>query len=175
MWQILKTAVQQWSQHRSARMGAALAYYSVFSMGPLLLIVTAIAGLFFGQEAVRQGLAQQFASLLGQSGGQAIEAMLAGANSQRSGLLAASFGLALLLLAATGVVVQLKDALNTIWDVTDPADAGAWWYVRTYLVSFAGIIGLGFLLAVSLAVSTGIAAFSSRLGAASAAIVEVVN
>ena len=79
-WQILKTALDQWFRHRSPRLGAALAYYSVFSLGPLLLIVTSVAGLFFGAEAVRSSLTAQFRSLLGDAGGKAVEAMLAGAS-----------------------------------------------------------------------------------------------
>ena len=87
--QVLKTAVDQWFRHRSARLGAALAYYSVFSMGPLLLIVTSVAGLFFGADAVRGSLSAQFRSLLGDTGSKAVEAMLAGASSATSGRLAA--------------------------------------------------------------------------------------
>ena len=77
-WKILKIAVDQWFTHRSARLGAALAYYSVFSMGPLLLIVISIAGLFFGADAVRGSLTSQFRSMLGETGSKAVEAMLAG-------------------------------------------------------------------------------------------------
>src|SRR3954469_10063030 len=123
-WIVLKTAVDQWLRHRSARLGAALAYYSVFSMGPLLLIVTSIAGLFFGADAVRGSLTTQFKSLLGDTGSKAVEAMLAGASSPQSGRLAALTGVVLLLVAALGVVVQLKDAMNTIWNVDEPTEAG---------------------------------------------------
>jgi membrane protein len=171
---VLKTAVDQWFRHRSARLGAALAYYSVFSMGPLLLIVTSVAGLLFGADAVRGSLSAQFRSLLGETGSKAVEAMLAGASSAQSGHLAAIAGVALLLVAALGVVAQLKDAMNTIWNVEEPSEAGLWWYVRTYLVSFAGILGLGFLLAISLIVSAGLAALSASSGAA-AAIGEAIN
>ena len=80
-WKILKIAIDQWFTHRSARLGAALAYYSVFSMGPLLLIVISIAGLFFGADAVRGSLTSQFRSMLGETGSKAVEAMLAGASS----------------------------------------------------------------------------------------------
>ncbi len=173
--QVLKTAVAQWFQHRSARLGAALAYYSVFSMGPLLLIVTSVAGFFFGDEAVRGSLSAQFRSLFGDTGSKAVEAMLAGASSATSGRLAAVFGTLLLLVAALGVVVQLKDAMNTIWNVKEPEEAGFWWYLRTYLVSFAGILGLGFLLAVSLVLSTIIAALSSWAGPLSLAVGEATN
>jgi len=171
---VLKTAIDQWFRHRSARLGAALAYYSVFSMGPLLLIVTSVAGLFFGADAVRGSLTAQFRSLLGEAGSKAVEAMLAGASSEQSGRLAAITGLVLLLVAALGVVVQLKDAMNTIWNVEEPKEAGLWWYLRTYLISFAGILGLGFLLAVSLVISAVLGAMSSWSGSA-AAIGEVIN
>jgi membrane protein len=88
--------------------------------------------------------------------------------------LAAVTGIVLLLVAALGVVVQLKDAMNTIWNVEEPKEAGLWWYVRTYLISFAGILGLGFLLAVSLVVSAALAALSSWSGSGSA-VGEAVN
>jgi membrane protein len=175
MWKILKTAIDQWFVHRSARLGAALAYYSVFSMGPLLLIVISIAGLFFGADAVRGNLTAQFRSLLGETGSKAVEAMLAGASSPHTGRLAAVTGVILLLVAALGVVSQLKDAMNTIWNVEESTEAGVWWYVRTYLVSFAGVLALGFLLAVSLVLSTALAAFSSWTGTASTVIGEAVN
>ena len=167
--------MDQWFRHRSARLGAALAYYSVFSMGPLLLIVTSIAGLFFGADAVRGSLTSQFKSLLGETGSKAVEAMLAGASSESSGMIASVVGVLLLLVAALGVVVQLKDAMNTIWNVEEPKEVGIWWYLRTYLMSFAGILGLGFLLAVSLVVSASLAAFSSWFGTGTALIGEAIN
>lgn len=116
---VIRTAVDQWFRHRSAQLGAALAYYSVFSMGPLLLIVTSIAGLFFSMDAVRGSLGAQFRALLGDTGSKAIEAMLAGASSPQSGRIAAISGVVPLLIAALGVVVQLKDAMNTIFEITD--------------------------------------------------------
>src|SRR5262245_9045452 len=140
MWKVLTNAYSNWSRHRSARLGAALAYYSVFSLGPLLLIVIAIAGLWFGQDAVRGSLTGQFRELLGPDGAQAVEAMLKGASSPQGGGIAAFVGVVLLLIAALGVVVQLKDALNTIWDAPDTQGSGVWWYVRTYLISLAGVM-----------------------------------
>jgi membrane protein len=164
MWNLLKTAGNDWLRHSDARLGAALAYYSVFSLGPLLLIVVSVAGLFFGEDAVRTALTTQFRSLLGPLGSQAVETMLKGAGSQASGTLTAALGIILLLVAAVGVVAQLKDAINTIWETKEPEGAGIWWYLRTYLISFAGILGLGFLLAVSLVISTTLSAISSWLG-----------
>jgi membrane protein len=164
MWAVITRAANDWLKHHDARLGAALAYYSVFSLGPLLLIVVSIAGLFFGGDAVREALTGQFRGLLGPTGSQAVEAMLKGAGSTGSGLLSGIVGVVLLLVAAIGFVVQLKDALNIIWETKEPESAGVWWYLRTYLISFAGILGLGFLLAVSLVISTVLAAFSTWLG-----------
>ena len=158
--------LQNWSRHRSARLGAALAYYSVFSLGPLLLIVISIAGIMFGQDAVRGSLTAQFRELLGPDGAQAVEAMLKGAASTQSGGIAAFVGVVLLLIAALGVVVQLKDALNTIWDAPEPEGSGVSWYVHTYLISLAGVMALGFLLMASLVISTSLAAVSTWAGTA---------
>lgn len=172
---VLTNAVRDWFRHNDARLGAALAYYSVFSLGPLLLIVVSIAGLFFGTESVSSALSTQTRSLLGPLGSQAVDAMLKGAGSLSGGILTAAFGIALLIVAAVGVVVQLKDAINTIWETSEPKGAGWWWYVRTYIVSLAGILGLGFLLAVSLVISTGLSAFSTYLGAGETLAWQVVN
>lgn len=177
MWTLLTSAANNWFRHRSARLGAALAYYSVFSLGPLLLIVTAIAGFFFGAESVRGSLTTQFRSLLGDTGSQAVEAMLKGAASSTSGGWSAVLGIALLLVAALGVVVQLKDALNTIFEAKEPENAGVGWYARVYGVSFAGILALGFLLAVSLVLSTVLAAFTSWFSGSTAEgiLLETIN
>ncbi len=175
MWTLLKTAAADWVKHRDARLGAALAYYSVFSLGPLLLIVVSIAGLFFGDDAVRTAVTSQFRSLLGPLGSQAIEAMLMGAGSPASGTVTAVIGIVLLLVAAVGVVAQLKDAINTIWETKEPGGAGIWWYLRTYFISFAGILGLGFLLAVSLVISTALSAISSWLGGGESLLWQSVN
>jgi membrane protein len=175
MWAVLKSAVDDWFRHRSARLGAALAYYAIFSLGPLLLIITSIAGLFFGYEAVRGSLTDQFRELFGEAGGQAVEAMLKGASSQQTGQITAVVGIVLLLVAAVGVMAQLKDALNTIWEVAEPEDEGLAWYVRTYLASLAGVLALGFLLTVSLVVSTLLAAASRWLGSGETLLWQGIN
>jgi len=92
MWSVLVTAANDWVRHRDARLGAALAYYSVFSLGPLLLIVVSVAGLFFGRESVATALNSQLRALLGSAGSQAVEAMLQGAGSQVGGSIAAVAG-----------------------------------------------------------------------------------
>ena len=164
MRSLVVRAANDWLRHRGPRLGAALAYYAVFSLGPLLLIVIAVAGIFFDAGAIRGTLATEINRLLGEAGSQAVEAMMAGAANPASGRTAALVGVGLLIVAALGVVVQLKDAMNTIWEVEDERDSGVWSYIRTYLISLAGILALGFLLAISLILSTAISAISVQLG-----------
>jgi membrane protein len=157
-WPLVKEAVISWVNHKAARLGAALAYYSVFSLGPLIIIAIAIAGLVFGEDAVRGEVGAQLRDFLGDSGAEAVNAMLAGASRPREGALATVLGIGTLLFAAIGVVVQLKDALNTVWDIEGPPGRGVWSFVRNYLVSLAGVLALGFLLLVSLLFTTALAA-----------------
>lgn len=163
MWSLITRATNDWLRHRGPRLGAALAYYAVFSLGPLLLIVIAVAGLFFGTDAVRSSLVSQIQGLLGEAGSQAVEAMMKGTTSPASGWTAGAVGVGLLLVAALGVVIQLKEAVNTIWEVEGERASGVWSYVRTYVISLAGILALGFLLTTSLVLSTAIAAITARM------------
>jgi membrane protein len=154
----LQETASRWSEHKDARLGAALAYYSIFSLGPLIVIAIAIAGLVFGAGAVQAQIFGALHSLLGDSGTQAIDAMLKGANRPREGILATVIGAGTLLFAAVGVVVQLKDALNTVWEVETPPGSGIWRFVRTYIWSLAGVLSLGFLLLISMLLTAGLSA-----------------
>jgi len=162
VWALVKDAASGWVEHKDARLGAALAYYSIFSIGPLILIAIAVAGFLFGQDAVRGEVSTQVRGLLGDTGAQAVQSMLANADHPREGMFATLFGIVTLLFAAVGVVVQLKDALNTVWGV-ESKKGGVWQFIGTYLVSLAGVLSLGFLLLVSLLVSTVLAAGSNYL------------
>jgi len=155
---IVREAAANWSSHRDARQGAALAYYSIFSIGPLIVIAIAVAGFFFGRDAVSGQVASSVKGLLGDTGANAVQAMLADAGRPREGMIATLLGLGTLLFAAIGVVVQLKDALNIVWEVETPQGVGIWSYISTYLLSLAGVLALGFLLMVSLLLTTVIAA-----------------
>lgn len=157
-WVPFKEAAAQWSAHKDARLGAALAYYSVFSIGPLIVIAIAVAGLIFEAQAVQGQVAEALRGLLGESGAKAIEGMLASASKPTEGIIAAVIGLATLIFAAIGVVVQLKDALNTVWEVETPPGKGIWGFVRTYVVSLAGVLALGFLLLLSMLLTAALAA-----------------
>jgi membrane protein len=158
LWSLLKETAVSWSNHKDARLGAALAYYSIFSIGPLVVIAISIAGLVFGADAVRQDVGVQLKGMLGDAGAKAVDAMLTGASEPREGIFATVFGVAMLLVAAVGVVVQLKDALNTVWEVEPAKESGVWHFIRTYLVSLAGVLSLGFLLLISLLLTTALAA-----------------
>jgi membrane protein len=158
MWTALKTTAANWSRHQTARIGAALAYYSIFSIGPIIVISVAIAGAVFGPEAARGEITGQIRGLLGNAGAQAVEAMLAGASRPRQGIVATAIGIGTLVFAAVGVVVQLKGALNTVWNVDETPDAGYWRLIRGYLVSLAAVVSLGFILLVSLVFTASLAA-----------------
>src|SRR6195256_3938481 len=110
LWSVVKEAAGNWSSHRDSRQGAALAYYSVFSLGPIIVIAIAVAGFFFGREAVSGQVAASISDVLGDTGAKAVQAMLADAARPREGLVATLLGLGALIFAAIGVVVQLKDA-----------------------------------------------------------------
>jgi membrane protein len=159
LWIVAKEAAGNWSSHKDSRQGAALAYYSVFSLGPIIVIAIAVAGFFFGRDAVGGEVASSIKDMLGETGAKAVQAMLADAGRPREGLLATVVGLGTLLFAAIGVVVQLKDALNTVWEVDETAGHGMWHFMRSYVVSLAAVLALGFLLLVSLIVTAGLAAF----------------
>lgn len=158
LWTIAKEAAGNWSSHKDSRQGAALAYYSIFSLGPIIVIAIAVAGFFFGREAVSGQVASSIKDMLGETGATAVQAMLADAGRPREGLLATLLGLGALLFAAIGVVVQLKDALNTVWEVEEKPGSGIWHFMRSYVVSLAAVLALGFLLLVSLIVTAGLAA-----------------
>ena len=156
---LFRDAALRWINHKAARLGAALAYYSVFSIGPLMLIAIAVAGLFFGAEAVRGQVSAQLTGLLGEvrrkSSRDHAGRCFATAGGYRCDGRSASSPCCS---APPGVVVQLKDALNTVWEAEAPAGSGIWGFVRSYIVSLAGVLGLGFLLLVSLLLTTALSA-----------------
>jgi membrane protein len=158
LWSVAKEAAGSWSSHKDARQGAALAYYSIFSLGPIIVIAIAVAGFFFGRDLVSGQVSASITDMLGKTGAAAVQAMLADAGRPREGLLASLLGLGALLFAAIGVVVQLKDALNTVWEVEDGPAHDVWSFMRSYVASLAAVLALGFLLLVSLIATAGLAA-----------------
>jgi membrane protein len=161
---LLSKLWQEWQETNVPVLAAALAYYTVFSLAPLLLIVVGVAGLVFDQTTVRTTLLEQFTSLLGQDGAALLGSMLEGANRQGSGLVTSLVGLVTLIFGATGVLAQLQQSLNTIWKVPPRQGAGAiGGLVKTRLIAFGLILALGFLVIVLLVVNTAISALQTRL------------
>jgi membrane protein len=157
-WKLLKTTVSKWSDDHVPRLGAALAYYTVFSLVPVLLIMIAITGLVFGQEAAQGQVINQIGGLVGEKSAQAIEGMLENARKPSSGVIAAVVGVVTLLFGASGLFGQLQDALNTIWGVKPKPGRGILGILKDRFLSFMAVLGTGFLLLVSLIVSAGLAA-----------------
>jgi membrane protein len=153
-WAVLfKSATDNWLADRAPSMGAAIAYYTVFSLAPILLLVIAVAGLAFGRQAAEGALLGELSSLVGEESAAAVQAMLRNASGMSSGLLASAIGVGLLLIAATAVFGELQAALNVIWKATPPAGSGVWYLIRSRLLSLSLVLAIGFLLLVSLAIS----------------------
>lgn len=161
--QLLKQTWTEFSNDRAQRLGAALAYYTIFSIAPLLLIAIAIAGLVFGKSQAQAAILAQLRLLVGDAGARAIEAMLAGAARPRAGGLAIAIGIVTLLFGAASVLGQLKDALNTIWKVEQKPSGGIIVLLRERFLSFAMVLGVGFLLLVSLVIDAALSSFSKGL------------
>jgi membrane protein len=161
---LLKAAVMEWNEDKAPRLGAALAYYTIFSLAPLLIIAIAVAGLVFGQEAAQGQIVDQFRALVGQSGAELIENMIAGARRPSTSILAAGIGLVTLLVGALGVFGQLQDALNTIWEVMPRPGRGIPGLVKDRLLSLTMVLGVAFLLLVSLVISAGFGALGNWIG-----------
>ncbi|HTI69607.1 MAG TPA: YihY/virulence factor BrkB family protein [Candidatus Limnocylindria bacterium] len=143
---------------------AALSYYTVFAIAPLFIIVLAIAGLWFGQEAAQKQLFGQLSEMVGTEGGEAIQAVVAAARHHQAGIWATLVAVGTLFAASTAVFVQLQDSLNLIWRVEPPAHRGLKDLVRHRIVSFAMILGIGFLLLVSLIISSFLATMTQLFG-----------
>src|SRR5450759_445329 len=164
-WQMIMAAVKAWVDDYAPSMGAALSYYTLFSLAPLLIIVIAVAGMVFGQEAAQGEIVAQLRGIMGEEGAVAVEGMLKAAREPAKGVIATIVGIAILLLGATAIFGELQSALDRIWRVPPPdKESGIWHLLRTRLLSFGLVLGLGFLLVVSLVVSAALAALGKWWG-----------
>jgi len=159
VWGLVKRAAVKWNRDDCLTLGAALAYYTVFSLAPILVIAIAVAGALFGQEAAQGEIVGQIRALVGEEGATAIQSLIESAGRQDAGGLATVIGLAVLLFGSTSAFSQLQAALNKIWEVEAEAHTGIWDMVRARFLSFAAVLGTGFLLSVSLVLSAAGAAF----------------
>jgi membrane protein len=153
-----RAAFNAWIDDRAPSMGAALAYYTLFSIAPLLLIVIPVAGLWFGPEAARGEIFGQLSTLVGAAGASAIQDLLQNVNKPADGVTATAIGLVLMLVGATTVFAELQDALDRIWRAPARVGSGLWKLMRTRLLSFGLILGFGFLMVVSLVLSAALSA-----------------
>ncbi len=153
-------------QDRALNLSAALAYYSIFSIAPLLIIAISIAGLAFGAEAVQGKLDEQLKTYVGPEAAAGVQSLVKGASKTSHGWIGATVGFVTLLLGASGVFGQLKEALNTVWGVKTKPGAGVWAVVRERLLSFGMVLVMGFLLLVSLLLTSAVAFLSSTLNSA---------
>ncbi len=162
-WNILKSAVQGFIANNALSRGAAMSFYAVTSLTPILLIVVAVAGMAFGQDLVRDGLVRETGGLLGHESGELIKSMLAKSSDPKAGTLATIFGVIMLLVTASGVFGEMQSALNATWEIK-AADEPFFSMIRSRATSLGLVGALGFLLMVSLAASTGLSALAEYLG-----------
>jgi len=164
-WDLIKESVSAWQNDQAASMGAALSYYSAFSLGPVLLIAVALAGLMFGQEAAQKEILIQVEWLVGQEGARAVGAMLGNLWAPGPSFVATGIGVLTLLVGATSVFAELQADMDRIWQAPAPTGSGVWHLLRTRLLSFGVILALTFLMLVSLLVSAGLAVIGQWWGA----------
>jgi membrane protein len=176
---VLRKAANAWIDDHAQSMGAALSYYTVFSIAPLLLIAISVAGLVFGREAAQGAVVDQLQGLIGRNGAQAIQDLLKNVSRPSEGILATITGVVVLVIGATSVFGELQDDLDRIWQVPTRQKVAGWWaFLHARLLSIGMILAIGFLLLVSLAASAAFDAFASWSTSALAGwegLVHVVN
>ena len=164
-WKLLKTIFIKWLEDDPFQSAAALSYYTLFSLAPLLIIAIAVAGFVFGREAAQNQIVSTIQGLIGYDSAQAVQAIVQNAsNRPETGIFSTLLGGIILLFGAGGVVGQLQTALNTIWGVKAQSDNGVHDFIRKRFISFAMVLGVGFLLLVSLAVSAFISGLTRSIG-----------
>jgi membrane protein len=157
-----KQTFKSFGDDKTMRMAAALAYYAMFSIGPLMFIMLMIAGAIFGEDTVKHQLHQQISSMMGEKAGSTMESMM---NARKIGgsMITTVIGIVTLVLGASGVFGELQDSLNTIWNVKAKPNAGIWGYIRNRFLSLSMVLGLGFLLLISMVLTTAAEAASGML------------
>jgi membrane protein len=164
IWQFVTTTINEWIEAEPFELAAALSYYTLFSLAPLLIIAIAVAGLAFGREAAQDQIVETLQGLIGQDSAQAIQGMIQASNNKpTTGIISSIIGLIALLFGAGGVVGQLQSSLNKLWEVTPKPGQGVWGFVRQRFLSFAMVLAIGFLLLVSLVVTAVLSSFTGML------------
>ena len=157
--EIIKETFAEWNADNAPRLGAALAFYTILSLAPLLVVAISIAGLVFGDDAARGQIVAQFQGLVGQQGAEAVQTMIQNANKPATGIVATVLGIITLLFSASGVFGELQSSLNEIWDIKPKPSKGIMDTIKQRFFSFSLVLGTGFLLLVSLVLSAALAGF----------------
>lgn len=164
VWQFLKTTINEWVEAEPFQLAAALSYYTLFSLAPLLLIAIGVAGFVFGREAAQNQIVETLQGMIGQDSAQTVQEMIQASNEKpKTGMISTVIGFAALLFGAGGVVGQLQTSLNKIWEVTPKPGQGIWGFLRQRFFSFAMVLAIGFLLLVSLVVTAVLSSFTGIL------------
>jgi membrane protein len=164
IWQFLKTTINEWVEAEPFQLAAALSYYTLFSLAPLLLIAIGVAGFVFGREAAQNQIVETLQGMIGQDSAQTVQEMIEASNEKpKTGMISTIIGFVVLLVGAGGVVGQLQTSLNKMWEVTPKPGQGIWGFLRQRFFSFAMVLAIGFLLLVSLVVTAVLSSFTSML------------
>jgi membrane protein len=175
-WQIFLAAANAWMDDYAPSMGAALSYYTLFSLAPLLVLIIAIAGLVFGHDAAQGAIIAQLQGIMGKEGATAVQGLLKAAREPSTGIIASIVGGFVLLLGATAIFAELQTDLDRIWQVpAKDKPSGLWGWLRSRVLSFGLVLGLAFMLMMSLVVSAALAATGAWLGGAGAAESVLAN
>ena len=165
IWQFLKTTINEWVEAEPFQLAAALSYYTLFSLAPLLLIAIGVAGFVFGREAAQNQIVETLQGMIGQDSAKAVQEMIqASSEKPKTGMLSTIIGFVALLFGAGGVVGQLQTSLNKMWEVTPNPGQGIWGFLRQRFFSFAMVLAIGFLLLVSLVVTAVLSSFTAMVG-----------
>jgi membrane protein len=177
-WKLFKDTLAGWREDGVSQHAAALAYYTVFSLAPLLVIAVAVAGLVFGAEAAQGQIVGTLSGLVGTEAASAIQDMIAAARKPSSGIIATVIGIGALAFGATGVFAQLQESLDAIWEVKPKPNRGFKGVIKSRFLSFTMVLGVGFLLLVSLAVTAALSALGDWVGASlpiPEAVLQILN
>ena len=178
IWDVLKETGTAWDEDNVNRLAASLAYYTLLSIAPMIILAVATTGLVFGEEAARQHIAGELASVVGTGAGEAVQSIAQNAKTPGTGVLSVTVGIVVLLFGASGVFGELQSALNTVWSVAPKPGRGVWGVIKDRFFSFTLVVGVAFLLMVSLVLSAALAwvgSYFERVLPGGAAVWQVVN
>jgi membrane protein len=164
IWSMFRQTFSAWDEHEAPRLSAALAFYTILSLAPLVILVVAIVALILGHSTGQNQLLGQVESMIGHQGAEAVKGMIEHAQKPAPGIAASIIGVITLLFGASGVFSELRSALNKMWDIKHESDGGVGGTIRQRVFSFGMVLGVGFLLLVSLAISAALAALGKFFG-----------